>query len=375
MESKAATRDWIAEAKVIAAEIESHAERHDMEESFVSEGYTRLKDADFFKALVPEELGGGGADMAEIFAAIRVLGAACGSTALAFSMHTHLVAAAVWRRAHQDAPTEGLLRRVAAEDLILVSSGGSDWLESAGTAEKVEGGFRITARKPFSSGCQMGHLLMTSAVYDDPEAGPTVLHFGVPLSAEGVSIIDAWHVLGMRGTGSHDLVLDKVFVADAGIAGRRPQGKWHMLFHVISMIAFGSIYSAYMGVADGARRRALEIAKGRKPDAYVLARVGEMENAHVAADLALKEMLALAAAGQPGPDTTNRAMICRTLIGENAIAAVTRAMEVAGGAAFYRKAGLERAFRDVQGARFHPLQREPQLALAGRIALGLDIDG
>ncbi|NWO96459.1 acyl-CoA dehydrogenase, partial [Escherichia coli] len=85
-------------------------------------------------------------------------------TALAFSMHTHLVAAAAWRLRHQDAPTEGLLRRVAAEDLILVSSGGSDWLESAGTAEKVEGGFRITARKPFSSGCEMGHLLMTSAV-------------------------------------------------------------------------------------------------------------------------------------------------------------------------------------------------------------------
>jgi acyl-CoA dehydrogenase len=375
MENMAATRDWIAEAKVIAAEIEAFAERHDAEESFVTESYARLKEAGFFKALVPAELGGGDADFAEIFGAIRILGAACGSTALAFSMHTHLVAAAVWRREHQAAPTEGLLRRIAAEDLILVSSGGSDWLESAGTAEKVEGGFRITARKPFSSGCQMGQLLMTSAVYDDPEAGPTVLHFGVPLSAEGVTIADSWHVLGMRGTGSHDLMLDQVFVADAAIAGRRPQGKWHMLFHVISMIAFGSIYSAYMGVADGARRRALEIARARTPDADLLHRVGEMENAHARAELAMNEMIAMACGGNPSADTTNRLMICRTLVGEAAIDTVTRAMEVAGGAAFYRKAGLERAFRDVQGARFHPLQKEPQLALAGRIALGLDIDG
>jgi hypothetical protein len=45
------------------------------------------------------------------------------------------------------------------------------------------------------------------------------------------------------------------------------------------------------------------------------------------------------------------------------------------GAAFYRRAGLERAFRDVQGARFHPLQEKAQLRHAGRPALGLDIDG
>jgi acyl-CoA dehydrogenase len=50
-------------------------------------------------------------------------------------------------------------------------------------------------------------------------------------------------------------------------------------------------------------------------------------------------------------------------------------MEVAGGASFYRDVGIERAFRDVQAARFHPLQEKPQLRYAGRLALGLDIDG
>jgi alkylation response protein AidB-like acyl-CoA dehydrogenase len=373
-ENNVAARDWIAEAQAIAARIAPLADLHDADESFVSEGFEQLKAAGFFKALVPAELGGGGAGFAEVFGAIRALGSACGSTALAFSMHTHLVAAAVWRREHQAAPTEGLLRRVAAEDLILVSSGGSDWLDSAGTAEKVEGGFRITARKAFSSGCQMGDLLMTSAVYDDP-AGPSVLHFAVPLRAEGVSIVESWHVLGMRGTGSHDVVLDRVFVADAGIAGRRPQGKWHMLFHVISKIAFASIYAAYMGVADGARLRALEIARGRKASADLVRLVGEMENAHARADMAFRELVAIATDAPPGPETTSRAMIRRTLVAQAAIDTAEKAMEVAGGAAFYRKTGLERAFRDVQGARYHPLQEGPQLALAGRVALGLDIDG
>jgi acyl-CoA dehydrogenase len=60
---------------------------------------------------------------------------------------------------------------------------------------------------------------------------------------------------------------------------------------------------------------------------------------------------------------------------QGAIRTVERAMEVAGGAGFYRELGLERAFRDVQGARYHPLQEKAQLRYAGRLALGLDIDG
>lgn len=369
------TRDWIDAAHAIAERIAPLADRHDAEESFVHQGFAELKEAGFFKALVPVELGGHGATLREICAAIRVLGAACGSTALAFSMHTHLVAAAAWRWRHQGAPTDALLKRVAAEDLALVSSGGSDWLASGGTATKVDGGFRIDARKAFSSGCQAGDLLMTSAIHDDPEAGPTVLHFAVPLRGEGVTIADSWHVLGMRGTGSHDVVLDQVFVADAGIAGRRPAGKWHMLFHVISMIAFAPIYSAYAGVADGARTAALAIVRGRKADADLIRRAGEMENAHAAMDLALGSMIEIAETAAPGPETSSRAMTRRTLAGRGAIETVERAMELAGGASFYRRAGLERALRDVQGARFHPLQLGPQLDLAGRVALGLDIDG
>jgi acyl-CoA dehydrogenase len=54
---------------------------------------------------------------------------------------------------------------------------------------------------------------------------------------------------------------------------------------------------------------------------------------------------------------------------------VEKAMEVAGGAGFYRSAGLERLFRDVQAARYHPLQEKAQLRFTGRLALGLDLDG
>ena len=366
--------DWVRQAEEIGGQLAARASVHDAADTFVADGFALLKERGFFKAHVPTELGGYGAGYAEICAAIRSLAKACGSTALAFAMHTHLVAVAAWRWRHQNAPTDGLLKRVAAEDLVLISSGGSDWLRSAGRAEKVEGGFRIDARKAFSSGCLSGDMLMTSAILDDPEAGPTVLHFGVPFKADGVRIIDTWRVMGMRGTGSHDVELKNVFVADAAIAGRRPQGKWHPLFHAISLLAFPIVYSAYVGVAESARARAIDIAKKRPADESLALLVGEMENAFAGAEIAWTDMVRLAETLTPGPAATSQAMVRRTLVGQNAIRTVERAMEVAGGLSFYRDTGLERAFRDVQAARFHPLQEKPQLRYTGRLALGLNID-
>ncbi len=370
-----ANTDWTALADRLAAQLAASAAAHDADDSFVADGFERLKREGLFKAHVPAELGGGGMDYRDLCAVVRRLATGCGATALAFAMHSHLVAVAAWRWRNEGSPTDGLLKRVAAENLVLVSSGGSDWLQSAGSAEKVDGGFRITARKPFSSGSPAGDLLMTSAVYDDPDAGPTVLHFGVSLKAEGVTRLDTWKAMGMRGTGSHDVQLDGVFVADAAISGRRPQGRWHPLFHAISLLAFPIIYSAYLGVAEGARNRALEVAHGRTPDEALPYLVGELENAFAAAEMAAERMVDLAATLKPGPDATSRVMTARTLAGQGAVGTVERAMEVAGGAAFYRKLGLERAFRDVQAARFHPLQEKPQLRYTGRLALGLDIDG
>ena len=367
--------NWVHEAEAIGSLLAEHAPVHDAADTFVTEGFALLKERGFFKAHVPAELGGHGAGYTEICAAIRSLARSCGSTALAFAMHTHLVTVAAWRWRHQNAPTDGLLKRVASENLVLISSGGSDWLRSAGRAEKVEGGFRIDARKVFSSGCLSGDLLMTSAVYDDPQAGPTVLHFGVPFKADGVSIIETWRVMGMRGTGSHDVQLKNVFVADAAIAGRRPQGKWHPLFHAISLLAFPIVYSAYVGVAESARAQAMDIARKRPADEALALLVGEMENAFAGAEIAWTDMVRLAETLTPGPEATSQAMVRRTLVGQNAIRTVERAMEVAGGSSFYRDVGLERAFRDVQGARFHPLQEKPQLRYTGRLALGLDIDG
>lgn len=66
--------------------------------------------------------------------------------------------------------------------------------------------------------------------------------------------------------------------------------------------------------------------------------------------------------------------IGETVAGRAAIRTVEAAMELASGAGFYRDLGLERLFRDVQGARYHPLRGSAQLTYAGRVALGLDVN-
>src|SRR6187551_3945852 len=89
----------------------------DLEGRFVSDNYAELKEARLMSALVPSDLGGGGATHAEICHVLRELAHHCGSTALALSMHTHLVAANVWRHLHGQ-PAEKLLRKLAASELV-----------------------------------------------------------------------------------------------------------------------------------------------------------------------------------------------------------------------------------------------------------------
>ena len=298
----------------------------------------------------------------------------CSSTALALSMHTHQVLIPAWRWRYEGSTVEPFLRRVAAEELILVSTGGSDWVAGSGTAEKVEGGYRISARKIFASGAPAGDLLMTMAVYDDPKDGPTVLHFAIPLSASGVKVQDTWRTLGMRGTGSHDIVLDRVFVPEAAIGVRRPAGRWSLPMHVTAAQALPIIYSVYVGVAEAACALALDVAAKRRDDPTIQALVGEMENELTTARLALGHMLD-AARGSMGAETTGKVLVGRTLVARAVVKTVERAMEVAGGAGFYRSLGLERLFRDVQGARYHPVREPAQVLYTGRLALGLDVNG
>ncbi len=346
------------------------------EDAFVSENFALLKTRGLVEAGVPLALGGGGASIDELSSVLRTLAYHCGSTALAFAMHTHQVAIPAWRWTHQKAAApvvEPLLKRIAKERIVLLSSGGSDWIGGSGEAEKVENGYRINARKVFSSGAPAGDLLMTSAVLKPEKEGEAaeVLHFGIPMNSPNVKVLDTWRTLGMRGTGSHDIAIKGHVVPEGAVPARRKAGEWNPLFHIIGTIAFPLIYSVYVGVAESARDIAVDLAKKKTADHHTLLRAGRMETELAGARMALESMLAAVRLSAPSAATINQVMIGRQLVERHAIAAVEAAMQLAGGPGFYRAAGLERRFRDIQAARYHPLQSGPQAEYAGAMALGL----
>jgi alkylation response protein AidB-like acyl-CoA dehydrogenase len=353
--------------------------RCDEMNQFAGANFALLRERGFLELGVPVELGGAGLTRTELSEMLRTLARHCSSTALALAMHTHVLAATAWRWRNQSAPLEGLLKRVATERIQLLSSGGTDWLDGSGKAVKVDGGYRIYARKIFASGSPSANLFMTGAIDEDAPDGPTMLQFGIPMNATGVSVRETWDTMGMRGTGSHDVLLDDVFVPDAAIGARRKPGVWHPLMHIVSMVAFPLVYSVYTGVAEAARDLAVAAAAKRRDPAVIdlgiVDLVGALDTELAATRIALESMVAFSETAQPGPETTNTIFMHRTLVARGARKTVDLALEVAGGASYHRRNGLERLFRDVQGARFHPLPEHQQRRLAGRLALGLPLDG
>ena len=361
---------WITMAQSLAPRLAERAAGHDRAGTFVADGMRELCAAGLTSMLVPAELGGGGASFAETGAVLAELARACPATALTLSMHSHLVAAQVWR--HQRGLPAPVLAKVAA-GAILVSTGASDWLGSGGTATKAEGGYRISARKSPASGAPAGDIVVTSIRWDAAPDGPQVLHLAVPFTADGVRVEETWDTMGMRGTGSHTIVFDDVFVPEAAVSLARPADVWHPIWGVVVGVAMPLIMSVYVGVAEEAVARATSLAVARGADDAVRL-LGRMRaRLRVAQDVAARMVAASDGFGFESTLEQAASVLERKRgVTDAVLDAVRLALEAGGGAAYSTDAGLERLFRDAHGALYHPLPADRQERFSGRLALGLD---
>lgn len=357
--------DWIQMVHELGKDFAMLAAEKDQSQTFVHGNYEQLKAYRFFSAMIPQELGGGGLSYPAMCHLIKNMAKYCGSTALAFSMHQHLVAANVWKY-HNKGVAKETLRKVADKQLILISTGAKDWLESNGTMQKVEGGYLLTAKKHFASQSEVGDIAVTSAPYLNERGEWQVLHFPVPMDTKGVSVLDDWKVMGMRATGSHTIVFDEVFVPEAAIALTRPRGEFHMVWNVVLGVAMPLIMSAYVGIAE----KALEIATAKaQEDAqeHTKYQLGKLYNTFLSARTQWRAMYHLNDNFhfKPSERLSVDVLSLKTNVAEACKQTVADALELVGGQGFYQRNELERLFRDVQAAHFHPLPNWNQYAFSG----------
>lgn len=358
----------------VSPAVAENAEAHDRDGSFVENSYSVLKQAGFFRAAAPIEFGGLGATLRELSIAHHDLARACGSTSLASAMHSHTVATTA-SRYRRGAPVEGTLKKVVDDGIILVSTGGNDLVRPTARAQKVDGGYSVTGRKVFASQAPTGSVMATWAVTNDEEA--QIIGLSIPLSAPGVEVVPTWDAHGMRGTGSHDIVLNDVFVADAAVGARRPIGRFDPLIRLALVNGLTIITGVYLGLADAARQYATQVVvrQGKAADPMAQRLVGEAESEYAAARLVFDGLFAQLGDDPDGSVTELQAVFhAKRAIAKHGEASIQAAKAAIGGQAFYRRSPIERIARDFEGVKLHPLSPEATLFYAGRAALGGDAE-
>ena len=187
-----------------------------------------------------------------------------------------------------------------------------------------------------------------------------------------MQLLDDWNTLGMRGTGSQSVVFENVFIPEAAVALDREPG-WHPIWNVVVGVAPPIYMAAYLGIAESTADRALARARSQA-ERTSPALVGELINARTEAQLAFEDMVNRVGNLNFTPSEANSSaqLVRKTLVAKAAKRTVELSCELEGGAAFFRTSELERAFRDIQAAHFHPLPERRQHVFSGLVELGLD---
>src|SRR4051794_4510672 len=395
-------RDLIALARRLARErFAPRAERHDRDASFPFDDYADLRTEGLLSLCVPERYGGLGADFETYCLVAEQLAQGNASTALTFNMHClvmlmmgpiadDMAMGPAVRERHENLRTVKF-REVVEEGAFYgqphsepVEQGETDTELGPGgrrfgtTARKVEGGYVVNGRKFFVSlaGCAPYYATPAIRLGDEPWIERT-LYLQVPKDAPGVSFIGDWDSMGMRGTVSRDMVLEKVFVPDD--AEVLPPGLFGAMYNAFPHL-FLSFSATFLGVMQAAYDGALAYLTGRMPGAPALHTEAAAKGPAIAEMLfTLESARALyyraisEAEVDAPPDAVQRARAAHVTVQRAVVAVTQEAIRVCGGRAFLKRHPLERYARDARAAALmRPWTQEIAMQQAWQTALGLD---
>ena len=388
----AAGRDLVALAERLAGDIAGAAARHDRDGTYPFEGVDALREAGYFGAPVPQELGGlGVGSVHDVIVASGRL--ARGDASLAIGVNMHLVVVLSLARRWQMARAAGNARREAAFAASLrdLASGGvviaaamseprQDLTRPSTSAVRTETGWLVEGHKIFCTMSPAATALLTSVRFVDDGGGERYGYVQIPADAPGVRINDDWDALGMRASGSHSVTFDGVELPATALRGgfavgepvpyferNLPSG----LFHASASLGIAEAAFARAArserIGDDARARmlvaesAIDLAASRAVISRAAALIDEHHETHPATDGTDDEITELFAEGQAA----------KTYVNEAATRVVDRALALSGGAGYVNGSPLARAYRDVRaGAFMHPLGANRAYDFLADVALG-----
>jgi alkylation response protein AidB-like acyl-CoA dehydrogenase len=359
------------------------APSHDRAASFPFENFQELSEAGLLALPVAKAVGGTGAGVREAARVVNAVGKADAATALVLAMHYihHLVItrngnwpAHLAQRVSRDAVNgPALINALRVEpDQGSPSRGGLPQTTAKRTAE----GWRLTGRKIYSTGAPILKWYTVWAKTDEPDVRVGV--FLVPAGLPGTEIVETWDHLGLRASGSHDVVFDDVLIPlDHEVDLRRPSewGAPDVSQATIQAVLVGAVYD---GVARAARDWLIDFLKTRTPSSLgaplaTLPRAQEIVGG-IEAKLAVNARLLDTFARDIDDGVTLtpvEANILKLAVTNNAVAVVEDALSLTSNHGLTRANPLERHYRDVLCGRVHTPQDDSTRISAGRIALGI----
>ncbi|GCE13614.1 acyl-CoA dehydrogenase family protein [Tengunoibacter tsumagoiensis] len=384
-------KKWIAIAGELADLFAERAAKYDWEGRFPLENFEDLRRSGYTTLTVPQSLGGQGASLLDVLLAHFRLSQGDGSTGLVTCMH--LIHVARLFEARTEYPP--LLRKIAqdvVENGALINSAVSEPATGSPSRggkpqttayRQPDGSWRVQGRKSFTTGSHALQYFIVGCSIEDQADGASGLeplkadkgNFLIAHDAPGVSIEDTWDTLGMRGTGSNDLILDNVCLeADAYVDEQIPpmadaQGRlpaWTLLISVV-----------YLGIAQAARDEAIRFATQRRPNSLKapISSVPHIQEKVARMDLALLQskafLFSLAEQFQADPDSVQPALYgaAKYLVTNHAVEIVDLAMRVVGAASLALKSPLQRYYRDVRAGLHNPPMDDAALSQLAKLAL------
>jgi 3-hydroxy-9,10-secoandrosta-1,3,5(10)-triene-9,17-dione monooxygenase len=375
--------------RALAPRLKARAALTESSRRIPEETLQELHASGLMRVLQPRRVGGSELPWVSLIDIGSGLAAACASTAwnwVNYAVHHWMLA--FWPLATQDEIWN------ADPDMLIASS----VVFPAGKAERVPGGYRLSGRWPFSSGVDPSLWNMLGGIVQDGENPGEYRLFLLPRS--DYRIIDNWHVMGLRGTGSNDVEAKDVFVpegrtlsVDATRGGSRHPGAevntgaifripiFATFPYMLTGVALGVAMGAYDGFLEGARTRVARYSgKGLADMTAVQMKIAEAASCIDIARTVMRSHCEEAqrfADRNEVPDLAIKVKWRRD--GAFTAGLCERAVDVlfkcGGGSALFDDHPLQRAFRDVHAATAHiSMIWEPQATTFGRVALGLPSD-